>query len=62
MFVECTPKDPNSTSNIIINCYVSKANRTALKTRVQWSRFKFISDEKHSIEEMPFVTGNAYRC
>ena len=62
LFVECTPTDPNSTSNIIINCYKSKTDRTAIKTRIQWSRFKFIASSKHEVEDLPFISGNAYRC
>lgn len=44
LFIECTPNDPHTSSNIIINAYISKTNRTLLQTRIRWSRFKFITE------------------
>lgn len=49
LFVECTPTDPHTASNIVINSYVSKTNRALLQTRIQWSRFKMVTESQHSI-------------
>lgn len=62
IFLECSPNDPHTSSNIIVNSYQSKTNRALLQTRIHWSRFKFITETQQSVEELPFVTGNAYRC
>ena len=62
LYIECTPSDPHTASNIVINTYISKTNRTLLQTRICWSRYKFLTESQHSFENLTYVTGNVYRC
>jgi hypothetical protein len=62
LYVECSPNDPHTASNIVINSYPSKTNRTNLQTKIQWRRFKILTDTEHTNTHLPFITGNAYRC
>lgn len=29
---------------------------------MQWRRFKIITDNEHTNTQLPFITGNTYRC
>lgn len=60
--LEVEPRDPTTTSNIIITAYTNAHPRKIVEIRAEWSRFRLRTDSPHTQERIPCLAGNSYSC